>query len=92
VFSRALARPGRGEHWLLVTSAAHMPRAVGCFERAGWPVIAYPVDYRTTGRLEPWWDLDVATRLRELDQAAKAWAGLLVYWLTGRIGELFPRP
>ena len=92
VFSRALAQPRPGERWLLVTSAAHMPRAIGCFEQVGWPVIAYPVDYRTTGRLEPWWDLDVAMRLHELDQAAKAWVGLLAYWLTGRTGALFPAP
>lgn len=92
VFSRALAGPRAGEHWLLVTSAAHMPRAVGCFEQAGWPVIAYPVDYRTTGRLEPWWDFDVAMRLHELDQAARAWVGLVVYWLTGRTGTLLPAP
>jgi len=69
-----------------------MPRAVGCFEQVGWPVIAYPVDYRTTGRLEPWWDFDVAMRLRELDHAAKAWAALAVYRLTGRTGALFPAP
>ena len=92
VFSRALARPRPGEHWLLVTSAAHMPRAVGCFEQAGWPVIAYPVDYRTTGRLEPWWDFDVAMRLHELDHAARAWVGLVAYWLTGRTSALFPAP
>ena len=92
VFSRALARPRPGEHWLLVTSAAHMPRTVGCFEQAGWPVIAYPVDYRTTGRLEPWWDLDVAMRLHELDHAARAWVGLVAYRLTGRTSALFPAP
>jgi uncharacterized SAM-binding protein YcdF (DUF218 family) len=27
--------------------AAYMPRAVGCFRRAGFTVTAYPVDYRT---------------------------------------------
>jgi len=25
----------------------HMPRAVGCFRRAGWMIIPYPVDYHT---------------------------------------------
>ncbi|MBI3113874.1 MAG: YdcF family protein, partial [Rhodospirillales bacterium] len=41
-FSRRLADPQAGETWLLVTSASHMPRAVGCFRKAGWPVVAYP--------------------------------------------------
>jgi uncharacterized SAM-binding protein YcdF (DUF218 family) len=31
---------------LLVTSAAHMPRALGCFRRAGMTPDALPVDYR----------------------------------------------
>jgi uncharacterized SAM-binding protein YcdF (DUF218 family) len=92
VLSRALAQPATGERWLLVTSAAHMPRAVGCFEQVGWPVIAYPVDYRTSGRFEPWIDLDVARRLTEFDLAAKTWIGLVAYRLTGRIAELLPGP
>jgi uncharacterized SAM-binding protein YcdF (DUF218 family) len=32
-FSRELAKPQDGERWLLVTSAWHMPRAVGVFRR-----------------------------------------------------------
>ena len=92
LFSHALAQPRPGERWLLVTSAAHMPRAVGCFEQVGWPVIAYPVDYRTTGRLELWTGLDVATRLQEFDAASKTWVGLVAYRLTGRTSELLPGP
>ncbi len=41
------------EVWLLVTSAAHMPRAVGCFRRAGFSVAAYPVDFATHGESGP---------------------------------------
>ncbi len=49
VFTRDLVQPKPGERWLLVTSAMHMPRSVGIFRKAGFPVIAYPVDYRTSG-------------------------------------------
>ena len=48
-FSYQLANPQPGENWLLVTSAFHMPRSVGLFRKAGFPVIAWPVDYRTSG-------------------------------------------
>jgi uncharacterized SAM-binding protein YcdF (DUF218 family) len=96
--TKGLARPGPGERWLLVTSAYHMPRSIGVFRQAGWPVIAYPVDYRSSGRVDFWQALgrlaepDVAQRLIELDLAVKSWAGLLAYWLIGRTGALFPAP
>ncbi len=47
LFAMRLVRPGPAENWLLVTSAAHMPRAVGAFRQAGWRVIPWPVDYET---------------------------------------------
>jgi len=52
VFSKALVAPKPGERWLLVTSAYHMPRSVGLFRKAGFPVEAYPVDWRVGGRSE----------------------------------------
>ena len=48
-FTRDLVGPEPGERWLLVTSAYHMPRAMGCFRAAGFDVEAWPVDYRTRG-------------------------------------------
>lgn len=48
VLSRDIAQAQPHETWLLVTSAFHMPRAMGSFRRAGWNVLAYPVDFRTT--------------------------------------------
>src|SRR5262249_50874328 len=46
VFSKAIVQPKPGERWLLVTSAYHMPRAIGVFREAGFPVEPYPVDWR----------------------------------------------
>src|SRR5262245_63187019 len=37
-YSAALLRPKPSERWLLLTSAFHMPRAVGCFRAAGFHV------------------------------------------------------
>jgi uncharacterized SAM-binding protein YcdF (DUF218 family) len=93
VFSKAVAEPKPGERWLLVTSAYHMPRAVGAFRKAGFPVEPYPVDWRTRG-----WDdvfrpfATMGDGLRWGDTAVREWVGLLAYWLTGRSAELFPAP
>jgi uncharacterized SAM-binding protein YcdF (DUF218 family) len=43
VFSARLIAPGPGDRWLLVTSALHMPRAIGAFRKAGFPVEPWPV-------------------------------------------------
>jgi uncharacterized SAM-binding protein YcdF (DUF218 family) len=92
-FSRRLVMPKPGERWLLVTSAYHMPRSIGAFRTAGFPVEAYPVDYRTMGPADLWIPFDsIATGLRRTDLAVHEWIGLLAYWLTGRSSELFPAP
>lgn len=93
VFSKEIAQPKPGERWLLVTSAYHMPRAVGVFRKAGFAVEPYPVDFRTRGPID---DLrpssSIGDGLRRADTAMREWVGLLVYWLTGRSSELFPGP
>jgi uncharacterized SAM-binding protein YcdF (DUF218 family) len=92
-FSRQFAIPKPSERWLLVTSAWHMPRAVGAFRKVGFPVEAYPVDYRTPGVAGLWIPFgSVSTGLRRTDTAMREWLGLVTYWLTGRSSALFPGP
>ncbi len=45
-FSKAMVNPKPGERWVMVTSAFHMPRAVGLFRKAGFEVEPYPVDWK----------------------------------------------
>ena len=93
VFSKRLAAPKPGERWILVTSGYHMPRAVGVFRQAGFPVEAYPVDWRTRGAddvMRPFATL--GDGLRRTDTAMREWVGLVAYWLTGKSSELFPGP
>jgi uncharacterized SAM-binding protein YcdF (DUF218 family) len=92
VFSKQLADPKAGERWLVVTSAFHMPRAMGCFRRAGFSVEAYPVDWRTYPRPSWWPQLTIVRGLGALDAAAHEWIGLLVYRITGRTDAFFPAP
>jgi uncharacterized SAM-binding protein YcdF (DUF218 family) len=90
LFSRAVAAPKPGETWVLVTSAMHMPRAVGCFREVGWNVLPYPVDFRTEAR--PPLDRVFVYHLNLLDGTAKEWVGLVAYRLLGRIDSIFPGP
>lgn len=91
-FTRALVSPKPGERWLLITSAWHMPRAMGCFRQAGFAVEAWPVDYRTSaGGL---WRLNSSFTegLRRIDFTVREYAGLVVYYMSGRSDALFPSP
>lgn len=91
VRSLRLGRPAPGERWLLLTSAMHMPRAVGCFREAGFPVEAHPVDFRTLpGSSE--WIPGVATGFANISAALHEWVGLAAYYLMGRTNALFPAP
>ncbi len=92
LFSKALVKPKPGERWLLVTSAQHMPRAIGSFRRVGFPVEAYPVDWHSFPR----WHFGVfdtfARGLWATDAVVHELEGLVAYRLTGRTDTLLPGP
>ena len=90
VFTYQIVQPKETESWVLVTSAFHMPRSVGAFRKAGWQIIPYPVDYKTTGkeRFRP--GFDFSRGMAGFSIAFHECLGLLFYWLTDRSGSLFP--
>jgi len=89
----SLAKPGAGERWVLITSAMHMPRAIGAFRKAGWSPIAYPVDFKTFGparfSIEPELRFEGMGRL---SAALREWMALAIYRVLGRTETLFPAP
>jgi uncharacterized SAM-binding protein YcdF (DUF218 family) len=93
LFTNDRVRPKPGERWLLVTSAYHMPRAVGCFQAVGFPVIPYPVDFYSDGDARDLWQVprSFANGLRMSETALKEWVGLVVYRLQGYTPSLLPR-
>jgi uncharacterized SAM-binding protein YcdF (DUF218 family) len=92
-FARAMISPAPGERWLLVTSAFHMPRSVGVFRKAGFPIEPYPVDWRISGRSELFqFSVSALEGLGRIDTATREWVGLVAYWATGKTSELFPGP
>jgi uncharacterized SAM-binding protein YcdF (DUF218 family) len=93
LYSKRIIDPKAGERWLLITSAVHMPRAVGAFRQAGFSVEPYPVDYLTTGQRHLWQLSGSAVGgIRVTDTAAHEWLGLFSYWITNRIPVIFPGP
>lgn len=78
-----------GARWFLVTSAAHMPRAMAAFGTRAAQLIPCCADYKTQGRVDDerlfgsaahgWLCADIA---------AREWLGLIAYRLSGRIQEL----
>ena len=93
LFTQKLVHPGARQRWLLVTSAWHMPRAMGVFRALGMDPVAFPVDFRTFGTTE---DLkppgDGAMAVRNAETAVREWIGLVAYWLTGKTAALLPGP
>ena len=80
LFSRQLLAPDQRQEWLIVTSAIHMPRAVGAFRHAGFSVLPWPVFDQPAN--------DTKATRRTLHEIF----GLLYYWYLGRIDSLFPAP
>ncbi len=88
--AQARVRPQPGEHWVVVTSAVHLPRTVACFRAVGWEVIPQPADFQVVmGSTNPG-VFEVAHNLMLLDLGLHEWLGLVYYRLSGRTRTLFP--
>lgn len=83
VLSAALPGVDKTHPWLLLTSAWHMPRAMATFEKAGWNVTAYPVDFRT-GSETPWARYSLVGGANKWHLALHEYLGSLAYRLSGK--------
>jgi uncharacterized SAM-binding protein YcdF (DUF218 family) len=90
-FSKLMAAPGPDEVWLLVTSAYHMPRAVGVFRAIDWQVVPYPVDYGVA-LSAPYEPAGLLDGLNGVQWGLREWFGLVYYRMSGFTRELFPAP
>lgn len=84
VNSAALPGVDRTRPWLLLTSAFHMPRAMGVFRRAGWNVTPYPVDY-DTGSGQSWLDFSFHYGPQAWTLALHEVLGFYAYRMAGMI-------
>lgn len=83
VMSKQLPGVDATKPWLLLTSAFHMPRAMAAFQKAGWSVTAYPVDFRS-GAKTPWTQYSMDQGVKKWRLALHEMLGLLAYRLAGR--------
>lgn len=83
VLSAALPGVDKTRPWLLLTSAWHMPRAMATFQKAGWNVTPWPVDYRA-GQHTPWTRYSLVAGARKWHLVLHEHLGLWVYRLSGR--------
>ena len=84
IFSRDLPGVDIKQPWLLVTSAAHMPRALATFQKAGWNVTPYPVDYDSSHPPQ-WLSYSLMQGILAWETVLHEYVGLAAYRLSGRI-------
>lgn len=82
-FSQDIVHPAPGEHWVVVTSAFHMPRTMAIAKRVGWTVLPWPADYLTASGSH-YSSVELPQNLERSDLAIHEGIGLLAYRLTGK--------
>jgi uncharacterized SAM-binding protein YcdF (DUF218 family) len=92
IFTKEIIQPKPDDTWLLVTSAIHMPRAVGVFRHQGINVTPYPVDFKQGGNRHYELSLNPREGLGDLRAALHEWLGLFAYYITDKTSEIFPAP
>ena len=84
VFVKRQLEKSAASRILLVTSASHMWRAVGCFEKQGFAVVPAPADIEVVPRpfgLQR--ILPSAESMKYSSRAVKEYVGWMVYWIRG---------
>lgn len=82
--SKLLLASVKGNSVLLITSAFHMKRSVGCFKKVGVAVIPYAVDFRGhNSARDPFGGVPDANNLGDSTAAVREYTGLVMYRLQG---------
>ncbi|MGM0443911.1 MAG: YdcF family protein [Fibrobacterota bacterium] len=89
-YSKKLIQPAHDRPWILITSAAHMVRAKKIFDKADWPVVPYPVDYRSLPGEMFTPNFSFQRNLTQLTGAVREWIGLAAYRISGKTNSFLP--
>lgn len=90
LLSQAIANPKKGENWIVISTAWHLPRAVGIFCKQQWPVIPYPADFHTHPDYLFSPTLNLGDHINQLNFGIREWIGLVAYYLTGKTTAILP--
>jgi uncharacterized SAM-binding protein YcdF (DUF218 family) len=85
-----LINPRPDEKWVLVTSAYHMPRAVGLFRKVGFQVIPYPVGYLAPEKFAFSLFLGLRINLEAWHLVVGEWFGLVANYVVRKSDKIFP--
>ena len=77
-------------HSLLITSAGHMPRALGVFTKQKVSVTPYPVEYQLTNHGQWFSAFSLTKKLNLIEYASHEWLGLFKYYILGMSDSFFP--
>ena len=84
--TKRLLRPASN---LIVSSASQLPRAELVFTKQGFRVTPAPCDYVSQDRPRESWDdiemFNILPNENALQQTREAVAGVVIYWLTGKL-------
>jgi uncharacterized SAM-binding protein YcdF (DUF218 family) len=85
--AKLLSRKYPNSRCLLITSASHMPRSIGCFSKQKVDFIPFCVNYLSEKRrLSPeYWLLPNRLGFYKWEILIKEWVGYLVYWVRGYV-------
>lgn len=89
--SKKLVNPQDGENWVVITTATHLVRSVGIFQKQGWEVIPYPVDHKGKKGKQFRVTYDLANNLYSLKSVLREWLGLVSYRVAGKTSSLLPK-
>lgn len=84
IFSAQMPGVDKEQPWLLLTTAAHMPRSLAVFRKAGWKVTPYSVDFRAADVPE-WTGYSLSSGADKWHYVLHEVIGFWAYQLAGRI-------
>ena len=89
LFAKKIVKPKTNENWLLITSAAHMKRAMLIASKNNWEFIPYAVDFKTFKKFRFLPNLNLLSNINSFQYGSHEWLGLISYYLMNRTNKIF---